>query len=196
MVCLSLVLPFLVITPRPSPHQNTTTLILSLSFTSHHRLLPHLTSSYLEYLEPHIPPTSFLPAATLLLSFSSHLFSPWHFRYPNLDTDLIPPLHRNQIFGRRNRSELIENCCGQHFSNFIHLTTRPRTVQLFLLDAVGFRTRYTSCSAASQFAAVTSLHLFTASTPADRSKTPTPRDSWILCVQNCLCLFSTTSPFL
>jgi hypothetical protein len=32
-----------------------------------------------------------------------------------------------------------------------------------------------------QLAAVTSLHLFTASTPAGRSRTPTLRDSWILC---------------
>jgi hypothetical protein len=53
-------LSFLVITPRPSPHQNTT---LSRSPSHHHHPLPHLTSP--RTLQPHVLPLFFL---LLLLS--------------------------------------------------------------------------------------------------------------------------------
>jgi hypothetical protein len=113
--------------PRPSPHQNTYSHShFSLSFTSHHRPLPHLTSNLTFY------PLSFrcysypLVASLFALAFS----------LPKFDIGLIPPFAPKRDFGSSGSLGIpLRIAVADIFSNFIH---RRHLLALF---SCSFRTR-------------------------------------------------------
>jgi hypothetical protein len=113
--------------PRPSPHQNTYSHShFSLSFTSHHRPLPHLTSNLAFYLLSFRCYSYPLVASLFALAFS----------LPKFDIGLIPPFAPKRDFGSSGSLGIpLRIAVADIFSNFIH---RRHLLALF---SCSFRTR-------------------------------------------------------
>jgi hypothetical protein len=173
-------------------HHIETELSLSLSFTSHHRPLPHLTSHpHTAYIPPSHPTTYSYPL------LSSHLFSPWLFSLPKVDTGLILLCTETRFLVVGIARDSVQNCCGQHFFELHTSTTSLHTVQLFLLGVVGLRIRYTSVQLRVNSPP---LHRFTSSLPQHHPAAAKRRHyetaGYTVPSPNCLCLISATSRFL
>jgi hypothetical protein len=128
-VCVS----FLVITSSAittSKHLLSLSLLPLLHITS-----PPITSSYLEprILPPFIP---LLLLSSRRISFRPGIFATQIRHWP--DTSLCTET-RFWVVGIARNS--VENCCGRHFFELHTSTTPPRTVQLFLPNAVGLGIR-------------------------------------------------------